>query len=137
YKPTERFSQSLMDSQQLTSFGVVVPLLDSKQVLRGTVQGHPDVELGFITRTRRNMGKSESLRPGFPGSSGRQRPATERIAMLPDAKERGGGLAGGHATDGSGGRLLSFCGDFKEEENRLRDYQSGTALLTKDITDRH
>lgn len=133
YKPTERFFQSLMDSQQLTSFGVVVPLLESKQVLRGTVQGHPDVELGFITRTRRNMGKSESLRPGFPGSSGRQRPAIERIAMLPDAKEMGGDLAGDLATEGRGGLLLSFSGDFKEVGTRLSDFPTGTALPPEDI----
>lgn len=133
YKPTERFFQSLMNSKKLTSFGVIVPLLDSKEVLHGTVQGHPDVELGFITRTRRSAGKSESLRPGFPGSSGRQRPAIERIAMLPDADGQGGDLAGDLANEGRGGLLLSFSGDFKDPNTKLKGFATGSALRPEDV----
>ncbi|WP_270408102.1 Z1 domain-containing protein [Brachybacterium paraconglomeratum] len=133
YKPTERFFESLMEEGKLHSFGVVVPLLRSSHVLQGSVQGYEKVELGIVTRTRRDLSNPDTLRPGFPGSSRRQRPAIERIAMLPEADGQGGDLAGDLAAEGRGGLLLSFSGDFEDPDTRVTDYPPGTALPPEDV----
>lgn len=130
YRTTERFFQGLIDDGRLTSFGVVVPLLTSApKVLRGSVEGYPDVELGFITRGRRNVLDRE----GFSGSSKRQRPAIERIAMLPDAIGQGGALAEGLAEERRGGLLLNFSGDFGTENTNLSDFPAGSSLPPEDV----
>lgn len=129
YRPDEEFFRGLVDSGKLTSFGVVVPLLKAgRQVLPGTVEGHPDVELGFITRNRRRD------RDGFSGSSRRQRPAIERIALLPDAMGQGGELAEELAGERRGGLLLSFSGDFDPKSGtNLSDVPAGSSLPPEDV----
>lgn len=129
YRPDEQFFRGLIDSGMLKTFGVVVPqLFTGRQVLRGHIQGHPDVELGFITRGRRRD------RDGFSGSSKRQRPAIERIAMLADSRGQGGELAAELSGERRGGLLLNFSGDFEDPDTtKLSDFSAGDALSPEDV----
>ncbi|MCW1804351.1 Z1 domain-containing protein [Brachybacterium squillarum] len=137
YRPTEQFFETLVKDGKLTSFGVVVPLLPPTSVLRGHVSGHPDVELSFITRKRRNDGESTSDREGFAGSSKRQRPAIEHIAGLPEAIGQGGPLAADLSAGRRGGLLLSFSADFDQDDprygNALTSFPAGTSLAPADV----
>lgn len=99
FGPHTAFLRRAIDAKELTDFAVLLPLLE-KSVTR-TVSGD-EVSIPIIKRKRRDD------RPGFSGSSFRQRDAIEHIA---GGEKLGGDVAEALYTPTRGALLLSFAAD--------------------------
>lgn len=111
YRPDRNFLKRSIDSGKIRDFAVLVPWLsESSSVLERRVDAAPDLPLRLITRKRRTD------RPGFSGSSKRQRAAIETIARFPQAED-GGDLARSLQAPGRGALLLTFARDPKQKDD--------------------
>ncbi|MGO3152810.1 MAG: Z1 domain-containing protein [Galactobacter sp.] len=132
YEPEIKFIEQLIANGKLEDFVVVVPKLPSGTKIRsGFVDGHPDLELGLITRTRRG---EHDNRAGFSGSNKRQRNSIERIAQYEPQVEAdtGGALAAELAAEHRGAVLLNFSADFPDGK-RTSDLPDGAVLAPENV----
>ena len=109
FGPHAAFLHRAIDSGELIDFAVLLPVLD--KAVKRQIKGF-DQPLPIIKRKRRID------RPGFSGSSFRQRQAIEHIAGGP---EYGGGLAASLYTPTRGALLLSFAADPKVADPKDAD----------------
>lgn len=105
YRPERNFLKRRIAEGRIRDFAVVLPwLAPSSSVLERRIDAAPDRPLRLITRSRRQD------RPGFSGSSKRQRAAIETIARFPEAED-GGDLARSLQSPKRGALLLTFAKD--------------------------
>lgn len=108
FGPHAEFIRRAIAAGTLTDFAILLPELAAGRVRRLTVGDWADLPVG--KRTRRNA-VATSARPGFSGSSFRQRHAIEHIAGNPE--KNGGPLAESLYQTTRGALLLTFAADMQ------------------------
>lgn len=126
FKPTVAFMRHAVEEGQLHDFALVFPELSVKGEAVHEVLGR---EVQVLQRKRR------ADRPGFSGSSARQRHAVEFIAGASKGKPAGTGAEALRSADGRGALLFTFADDTIGADGAPRSRGTSEITGAVDVSD--